>query len=90
MSDEKYGMPPPKNRKEFEHNLFLLAERTHRIVESGDDDSFRNFLWATYPHVKIIRDHPNRRINFLTINEQARLEANMEKWMEMTSKMEHK
>jgi hypothetical protein len=82
MEKSKYGMTPPKTRREFEHNLFLLAENTRRIVESGDDDLFRNFLWATYPYVKGIKTQPNGRINFLTVNEQARLQANMKKWME--------
>lgn len=81
MEKNKYGMSPPKTRREFEHNLFLLAEDTYRITESGDDDLFRNFLWATYPHIKNIKNHPNGRLNFLTINEQARLQANMKKWM---------
>lgn len=82
MEKGKYGMPPPKTRREFEHNLFLLAEDTNRIVESGNDDLLRNFLWATYPHIKNIKNHPNGRLNFLTIDEQARLQANMKKWME--------
>jgi len=81
MDKSKYGMPPPKTRREFENNLFLLVEDTHRIVESGDDDLIRNFLWATYPHIKNIKSHPNGRLNFLTIDEQARLQANMKKWM---------
>lgn len=81
MEKSKYGMPPPKTRREFEHNLFLLAEDTRRIVESGDDDLFGNFLWATYPHIKNIKNHPNGRLNFLTIDEQARLQANMKKWI---------
>ncbi len=82
MEKSKYGMPPPKTRREFEHNLFLLVEDSHRIVESGDDDIIRNFLWATYPHIKSMKGHPNGRLNFLTIDEQARLQANMKKWME--------
>ena len=82
MEKSKYGMPPPKTRREFEHNIYLLAEDTNRIVESGNDDLIRNFLWATYPHIKGIRNHPNGRINFLTIDEQARLQANTKKWME--------
>lgn len=74
-------MPPPKTRREFEHNLFLLAEDTHRIVESDDEDLRRNFLWATYPHIKNIKSRPNGRLNFLTIDKQARLQANLKKWM---------
>lgn len=87
MEKIKYGMHPPKTRREFEHNLFLLAEDTNRIVESGNNDLFRNFLWATYPHIKDIKNHANGRINFLTIDESARLQANMKKWMEMTRKI---
>lgn len=86
MEKNKYGMPPPKTRREFEHNLFLLAEDTNRIVQSGNDDLLRNFLWATYPHIKNIRNHPNGRMNFLTINEQARLQANMKHWMSTYNK----
>jgi len=50
-------------------------------MESGDDDLFRNFLWATYPHIKDIKNHPKGRLNFLTIDEGVRLQANMKKWM---------
>lgn len=39
MEKSKYGMPPPKSRREFEHNLFLLAEDAHRIMESGNENS---------------------------------------------------
>ncbi len=81
MEKSKYGMSPPKTRRDFEHNLFLLAEDTHRIRESGDENLLTNFLWATYPHIKNIKNHPNGRLNFLTIDEQARLQANMKKWM---------
>lgn len=81
MEKSKYGMPPPKTRREFEHNLFLLAEDTHRIVESDDEDLLRNFLWATYPHIKNIKSRPNGRLNFLTIDKQARLQANLKRWM---------
>ena len=74
-------MPSPNTRREFEHNLFLLAEDTHRKMESDNDNLFENFLWATYPHIKNIKNHPNGRLNFLTIGKQARLQANMIKWM---------
>jgi hypothetical protein len=80
MEKSKYGMPPPKTRREFEHNLFLLAEDTNRILDSDDDNLLRNFFGATYPHIKNIKNHPNGRLNFLTVDEQARLQANMKKW----------
>lgn len=82
MEKSKYGMPPPKTRREFEHNLFLLAEETHRIVKSDDENLIANFLWATFKHIKNIKNHPNGRMNFMTIDEQAQLQANMKKWME--------
>ncbi len=81
MEKSKYGMPPPKTRREFEHNLFLLAEDAHRILDIGNDTLISNFIWATYPHVKKIKIYPNGRMNFLTINEQARLQANMKMWL---------
>lgn len=84
MDNNKYGMPPPKSRRELEHNLFLLAEDTHGKVESGNDDLLRNLYWATYPHIKNIKNHPNGRLNFSTVNEPARLQANMKKWMELS------
>jgi len=55
MAKSKYGMPQPKTRRDFEQNLFLLAEDTRQIVEKGDDALFRNFLWATFPHIKNIK-----------------------------------
>ncbi len=82
MEKIKYGMPPPQTRREFEHNLFLLAEDTHRLVENGNENRIVNFLRASYKHIKNIKNHPNERINFLTIDEQARLQANMKKWIE--------
>jgi len=81
MEESKYGMPPLKTRREFEHNIFLLAEDTNRKMDSGNNNVIRNFFWATYPHIKNIRDYPNGRTNFLTVNGQALLQANMKKWM---------
>jgi hypothetical protein len=37
MSETKYGMPPPRSRKEFEHNIYLLAEDTIRKINSGSE-----------------------------------------------------
>ena len=84
MNDQKYGMPPPTRRKEFENNIFLLLEDGERIIKSGSDRSFEIFVQATYKHTKRIKKRPNSRINFLTINEQARLQANMKMWMQIT------
>lgn len=51
MAKSKYGLPQPKKRREFVHNLFLLAEGTRQIVENGDKALFRNFLLATFPYI---------------------------------------
>lgn len=83
MDNHKYGMKPLKTRREYEHNFFLLAEDTNRKVESGNDQLIRNVLLATYPHIKDIRNLPNRRLNLITTNEQSLLQANMKKWMEL-------
>ena len=68
----------PENREEFEHNMHLVEERTLKILNSGNDEAIQNFAWATWPHLKKVKRLPNGRINFLTINEMIRLQANME------------
>lgn len=60
----------PRARKEFERNMYVLVEKTrngqHFFAEgSGQGDSLLK-----------VRELPNKRINFLTVNEMARLQAN--------------
>jgi len=59
-------MQTPMTRAEFEHNLHLLREQIYRGRYHG----------AT-PGVEKVRFLPNGRIDLLSINELARLEANM-------------
>lgn len=83
MEKNNYGMDGPKSRREFEHNIFLLIDNANRILNNNNnEDQINNFLWATYPHLIKIKNHSNKRVNLMTINEQARLQANMRKWFE--------
>lgn len=81
MNDKKYGMPPPMNRTEMEHNLNLVIEDFNNKINSGNQDLIQNVMWATYPHLEKVKKTPNFRINLLTVNEMIRLQANMQKWM---------
>lgn len=83
MKKNKYGYPPPTNRLEFEHNMYLVEEDTTRKARSGDDELIKNVAIATWPHLKELKRLPNGRINLLTINEQLRLQGNMRKWREI-------
>jgi hypothetical protein len=51
-------MSPTKTRREFEHNLFLLAEDTNRIVESRNDDLIKYLFGVPFPLVKGIKSYP--------------------------------
>lgn len=60
----------PTNRKEFERNLNILVEnsRNGKVRLPPDRKLMHSLLNA--------RHSPNRRTNFLTVNESARLLAN--------------
>lgn len=68
----------PKTRKEIEHNINLLRERGIQAIESKDENLISNFAHMTWPHLKEVVDLPNGRIYLPTINEQTRLQGNME------------
>ncbi len=68
----------PKNRKEIEHTMYLLQERGLQALDSKDQDRIGNFAAMTWPHLKEVKNLPNGRIYLPTINEQARLQGNME------------
>ena len=75
------GMPPPKTRKEMEHNLALVFEDTLRKLKSSDESSKESVLIFTAPHLKRVKTVPNSRLNLVTIDESIRLQANMLEWM---------
>ncbi|SDI27551.1 hypothetical protein SAMN04489796_1099 [Winogradskyella thalassocola] len=74
-------MPPPKTRKEMEHNLALVFEDTLKKLESNDKSLKGSVLIFTAPHLKKVKSTPNFRLNLLTIDESIRLQANMLEWM---------
>ncbi|RUT72861.1 hypothetical protein [Ancylomarina longa] len=81
MKNNKYGMPPPSSRAEFEHNISLSFEDALRKLSSKQLDPF--FVQRTLPQLKSIEFFPNGRINFNSVDESLRLQANMQHWMEL-------
>ena len=81
MKKNRYGMPPPKTRNEFEHNISLIIEEALRKLNSKQLDPF--FVQRTLPQLKDIEFLSNGRINFNSVDESLRLQANMQHWMEL-------
>tara|TARA_R110000868_G_scaffold401123_2_gene676431 strand:+ start:186 stop:476 length:291 start_codon:yes stop_codon:yes gene_type:complete len=79
----KYGMPPPKTRKEFEHNVNLVLEQLLEASEKDDLEYIKNRMTFTIPHLKRVRYLPNRRLDLNTVNEMLRNQSNMMHWMTM-------
>ena len=75
----EYGMPPPTNRAEFEHNVFLLLDEMEQHKE--DEKFLANRLWALGDSIQHLRCLPNRRIELPTIDERIRSHANMLDWI---------
>lgn len=61
----------PSSRREFERNLYLLAEKAEKGQVRITKSSIR-----TAKGLSNARYAPNRRVNFNTIDEMARLMAN--------------
>lgn len=62
----------PNSRKEFEHNMHLLKERAEKGQIHLTNSSMRSIKG-----IMNVRYAPNQRVNLHTINEMARLMANM-------------
>ncbi len=62
----------PNSRKEFEYNMFFLKEKleNNQIV-------FNEFVARSMKGISNVKFAPNRRVNFHTVDEMARLIANM-------------
>jgi len=80
MKKNKYGMPPPRTRGEFEYNISLIFEDASRKIDSKQFDPF--FVQRTLPQLNDIKFLPNGRINFNSVDESIRLQANMQNWMQ--------
>lgn len=60
----------PRTREDFERNMYVLVEKIrcgqhYMVEETGQAKSLMN-----------VRELTNKRLNFLTVNETARLSAN--------------
>lgn|GEM_PF-948544 len=62
----------PSSRKEFEHNMHLLKEKLDKGQMHFSTASLRSVKG-----IKNVRYAPNQRINLHTIDEMARVTANM-------------
>ncbi len=81
MKKSKYGMPPPSNRGEFEHHLALTIESALLKIKNEQLDP--GFMLMTLPRLKDLKFLPNGRIDFNSVDENLRLQANMQHWMEL-------
>lgn len=68
-------MPPPSNRSEFEHNIYMTIESALRKIENKHFDP--GFVHWTLPRLQRLKYTPNNRIDFNSVDEQLRLESNM-------------
>ena len=81
MKNSKYGMPPPSNRIEFEHNIFLSVEAAIFKIKNNQNDP--GFFYEIWPKLEGLTKLPNGRLNFNQVDESLRLDANMRHWMEL-------
>lgn len=80
MKKNKYGMPPPSTREEFEHNIALSIEVTLFKIDNNQLDP--GFVHMTLPRLKNLKFLPNGRVDLNTVDESLRLQANMQHWMQ--------
>jgi len=81
MKKNKYGMPPPSNRSEFEHNVYLTIEIALQRFENNITPEGLEI--RTLQRLANLKTTPNRRLDLNTVDEQLRLESNMMHWMEL-------
>ncbi|WP_323490583.1 AVAST type 1 anti-phage system protein Avs1c [Flavobacterium sp. PL02] len=60
----------PRTRDEFERNMYILVDRIKKGQHFFPQGS------GQVEELSKVRELPNKRINFLTVNETARLKAN--------------
>lgn len=88
MKNNKYGMPPPSTRSEFEHNIFMSVEIALHKIKNEQFDPY--FVSRTIPQLQKLIYTPNGRIEFNSVDEQLRLNSNMMHWMELMPPPEKK
>ncbi|MBL0386378.1 hypothetical protein JJB07_06940 [Tumebacillus sp. ITR2] len=65
-------METPRNRREFERRFFLTAEQIH-----NNKMDFSAGVKRSIAGLRKVRFLPNNRIDFLSVDETARLHVNM-------------
>jgi hypothetical protein len=88
IQKSKYGMPPPENRSEFEHNIGLIYEDGLSKAKLENKESLMNFKWAVGDNLQKVNFLPNGRIDLLSINENLRLYGNTMHWMNFLPPLE--
>lgn len=74
----KYGMPHPSTRGEFEHNVYLVIED---LEDHKDDEAYlANRMWVLGGALDNLKQLPNGRIALSSIDEMLRLHSNMMDW----------
>ena len=74
----RYGMPPPSTRAEFEHNVYLTIEAL--VKHKDDGDYLANRMWILGDSLNKLKELPNGRIVLSSIDEKLRLHSNMMDW----------
>ncbi len=74
-------MPTPRNRSEFEHNIFMTLEMAYQKIENKHFDPY--FVQKTIPELRKLKFTPNQRVNLSGVSEGLRLRSNMMHWMEL-------
>ncbi len=64
-------METPRNRREFERNFFIAAEQLH-----NNKIHFSSKVKRSIDGLRKVRMLPNNRIDFLSVDEAARLHVN--------------
>jgi len=81
MKKNRYGMPPPSTRDEFEHNIYLSIEAAIFKIKNNQSDP--GFYYEILPKLQKLTKLPNGRLNLNEVDESLRLDANMRHWMEL-------
>ncbi len=79
--ESKYGMPIPKSREEFEHNLYNVIDEI--INPAGKSPITQSRLGSTKDSLLKLKQLPNGRLYLTTVDEQLRLHSNMKYWVKL-------
>ena len=77
----KYGMPTPKSREEFEHNLYNVIDEM--INPTGKAFVTQSSLGGAKNPLSKLKQLPNGRLDLTTVDERLRLLSNMKNWVKL-------